>query len=171
MGAVLAKHVPALDYIFSGPALHTFPEFLQSILDGNPELADSILGIISRWNENMPRFRRAIGRDRDIDDYVRPEYQSFVDKFRQSQDALREDAGTAEPNALLSRRREGAGGRSVRIAHSAASTVWAWDTALCLPPRPWNSFSGCSSFRRGAPRSPVRTTSCRVTSHAMYFPR
>jgi ribosomal peptide maturation radical SAM protein 1 len=97
MGAVLAENVPALDFIFSGPALHTFPEFVQCVLDGKPELADNIPGIVSQRNANSPRFRRAIGRDRDIDDYVQPEYQSFIEKFSQYQDALRDGAGTAEP--------------------------------------------------------------------------
>ncbi|MFE2179020.1 RiPP maturation radical SAM C-methyltransferase [Streptomyces sp. NPDC059455] len=97
MGTVLAERIPALDFIFSGPALHTFPEFVQCILDGKPQLADEIPGIISQRNMNIDRFRRAIGRDRDIDDYVQPEYQSFVDKFDQSQEALRESGGTDKP--------------------------------------------------------------------------
>jgi ribosomal peptide maturation radical SAM protein 1 len=97
MGAVLAENVPALDFVFSGPALHTFPEFVQCVLDGKPELADNIPGVVSRRNATTPRFRRSIGRDRDIDDYVQPEYRSFIDKFSQCQDALRDGAGTAEP--------------------------------------------------------------------------
>jgi magnesium-protoporphyrin IX monomethyl ester (oxidative) cyclase len=97
MGAVLAEDVPAVDFIFSGPALHTFPEFVQCILDGKPELADNIPGVMSQRNAAVPKFRKAIGRDRDIDDYVQPEYQSFIDKFSACQDALRDDAGTAEP--------------------------------------------------------------------------
>jgi ribosomal peptide maturation radical SAM protein 1 len=97
MGAVLAENVPALDFVFSGPALHTFPELVQCVLDGKPELAANIPGVVSRRNANIPRYRRAVGRDRDIDDYVQPEYQSFFDKFSQCQDALRDDAGTAEP--------------------------------------------------------------------------
>ncbi|MEI5100550.1 RiPP maturation radical SAM C-methyltransferase [Streptomyces sp. PmtG] len=97
MGAVLAERIPALDFIFSGPALHTFLEFVQRLLDNEPERADSIPGVMTRRNVSVDRFRRAIGRDRDIDDYVQPEYQSFVDKFKDSQDALRASGGTDEP--------------------------------------------------------------------------
>ncbi|WP_158581538.1 RiPP maturation radical SAM C-methyltransferase [Actinomadura spongiicola] len=97
MGAVLAENVTALDFIFSGPALHTFPEFVRCVLDGKPELAENIPGIMSRRNVATDRFRGAIGRDRDIDDYVQPEYQSFVDKFKHSEDALRESGGTDRP--------------------------------------------------------------------------
>jgi ribosomal peptide maturation radical SAM protein 1 len=97
MGAVLAENVPALDFVFSGPALHTFPEFVRCMLDGKPELADNIPGVLSKRNAKVPRFRRAIGRERHIDDYIHPEYQSFVDKFTQCQDALRDSTESAEP--------------------------------------------------------------------------
>ncbi|MEU2559753.1 RiPP maturation radical SAM C-methyltransferase [Streptomyces longispororuber] len=97
MGAVLAERIPALDFIFSGPALHTFPEFVRRLLDGEPERAEAIPGVMTRHNVSVDRFRRAIGRDCDIDDYVQPEYQSFVDKFQDSQEALRASGGTDEP--------------------------------------------------------------------------
>jgi magnesium-protoporphyrin IX monomethyl ester (oxidative) cyclase len=97
MGAVLAENFPALDFIFAGPALHTFLEFVQCVLDGKPELADTIPGIVSKRNVTVPRFRRGVGRERTIDDFVKPEYQSFVEKFSACQDALCEAAGTAEP--------------------------------------------------------------------------
>ncbi|QKW35606.1 RiPP maturation radical SAM protein 1 [Actinomadura sp. NAK00032] len=97
MGTVLAEHVTSLDYVFSGPALHTFPQFVKCVLEGEPERADAIPGVISRRNAAQPRFGGAIGRDRDIDDYVRPEYESFVDKFTAAQDELRRGAGKAEP--------------------------------------------------------------------------
>ncbi|MEW2529322.1 RiPP maturation radical SAM C-methyltransferase [Streptomyces sp. NPDC047071] len=97
MGAVLAERIPALDFIFSGPALHTFPEFVRRLLDGEPERAEAIPGVMTRHNVSVDRFRRAIGRDCDIDDYVQPEYQSFVDKFKDSQEALRASGGADEP--------------------------------------------------------------------------
>lgn len=97
MGAVLAEHVAALDYVFSGPALYTFPEFVRCMLDGKPELADQIPGIMSERNVRLLKFRSAIGRERHIDDYVHPEYGSFVTQFSRRQDELRELAGKAEP--------------------------------------------------------------------------
>ncbi|MFC6085292.1 RiPP maturation radical SAM C-methyltransferase [Sphaerisporangium aureirubrum] len=97
MGAVLAENVAALDYVFSGPSLHTFPDFVRCVMDGRPELADEIPGVMSKRNVRIPRFRRAIGKDRDLDDYIHPDYESFVGKFTECQDALRADAGEAEP--------------------------------------------------------------------------
>ncbi|MEV5407893.1 RiPP maturation radical SAM C-methyltransferase [Thermopolyspora sp. NPDC052614] len=97
MGAVLAENVAALDYVFSGPSLHTFPGFVRCVLEGRLDLADRIPGIMSKRNVKIPRFRRAVGRDRDIDDYIHPDYQGFVDTFSQAQEALRADAGEAEP--------------------------------------------------------------------------
>lgn len=97
MGAVIAENVPALDFIFSGPALHTFVDFVGCVLDGKPEQAHNIPGIVSKRNAKTPKFRRATGKERDIDDYVHPEYSSFVDKFMAHQDALAGDTGVAEP--------------------------------------------------------------------------
>jgi magnesium-protoporphyrin IX monomethyl ester (oxidative) cyclase len=97
MGAVLAESVPALDFVFSGPALHTFLDFVRCILNGKPESAHDIPGILSKRNVQLPRFRRSIGRERDIDDYVQPEYQSFFDKFTQHEVALRDGAESVEP--------------------------------------------------------------------------
>src|SRR4029077_7518102 len=37
MGKELARHVPGLDYVFSGPALVSFPEFLENKMSGNAE--------------------------------------------------------------------------------------------------------------------------------------
>lgn len=97
MGTVLAEYMPALDFIFSGPALHSFPEFVRRVLDGRPESADDIPGVISRRNVNRPGIRESMGRDRDIDDYVRPDFGGFVDKFKQCEDELRATAGSASP--------------------------------------------------------------------------
>ncbi|MEO6702802.1 MAG: RiPP maturation radical SAM C-methyltransferase [Jatrophihabitantaceae bacterium] len=97
MGTVLAEHIDCLDYIFSGPGLHTFPEFVQALLDGKPELADNIPGVLSKRNIDIPKFRRGVGRERNIDDYVKPEYHSFVDKFSQCREDLRALGGDVEP--------------------------------------------------------------------------
>lgn len=97
MGTVLAEHIDSLDFIFSGPALHTFPEFVQCLLDGKPELADNIPGIMSKRNIKIPKFRRAVGRERNIDDFVRPQYESFIAKYDECQDQLRALAGEVEP--------------------------------------------------------------------------
>src|SRR5690349_14407738 len=50
MGQVIAKHVTAIDYVFSGPALKTFPELVQHCLDGQPRKVDSMKGVFTKRN-------------------------------------------------------------------------------------------------------------------------
>ncbi|HEY5987788.1 MAG TPA: RiPP maturation radical SAM C-methyltransferase [Streptosporangiaceae bacterium] len=92
MGAVLASRADAIDAIFSGPASHTFPEFLRHVHEGNRDAVHSIPGIITRKNLSERRFAQAIGRDRDIDDYVEPDYSAFVSAFSAYRGRLRSDA-------------------------------------------------------------------------------
>jgi magnesium-protoporphyrin IX monomethyl ester (oxidative) cyclase len=77
MGAAITENVPVLDFVFSGPALHTFPDFLRCVLEGRPSAAISTPGILSRDNVQRLSSRHAIGRDRDIDDFIEPDYESF----------------------------------------------------------------------------------------------
>lgn len=78
MGAVIAELVPCVDFVFSGPALETFTEFTRCVLDGNPQAADAIPGIVSRRNYRDARARESIGRDHDIDDVCPPDFDSFL---------------------------------------------------------------------------------------------
>lgn len=92
MGAVLASRADAVDAIFSGPASYTFPEFLRRVQEGNFDAVHSIPGVMTRKNFGEHRFARAIGRDRDIDDYVEPDYSAFVSEFSARRDSLQPDA-------------------------------------------------------------------------------
>jgi magnesium-protoporphyrin IX monomethyl ester (oxidative) cyclase len=91
MGAVLAEHVSEIDYIFSGPALHTFPQFLHAIQDGDRSVLDTIPGIQTAWNARDPRFATSVGPDRDIDDFFEPDYGDFLDAFSANRDRLSDD--------------------------------------------------------------------------------
>jgi hypothetical protein len=77
MGAVVAKHVPAVDFVFSGPASRTLPQFLDCFVDGRPQDADRIPGIVSRRNCDDPCFSSAIGEELDVDEWVPAEYSAF----------------------------------------------------------------------------------------------
>lgn len=48
MGQVIARNVEAVDFVFSGPALETFPQFVGHLLDGEPEKCHQITGVFSR---------------------------------------------------------------------------------------------------------------------------
>jgi ribosomal peptide maturation radical SAM protein 1 len=94
MGAVIAERVPAIDYVFSGPALETFPRFVRCALDGDLAAADAVTGIVSRRNCGDPRFRQAVGPNHDIDDVLRPEYDSFLGALGDHPDLARTGNGT-----------------------------------------------------------------------------
>ena len=81
MGAVIARNVDAVDAVFSGPALHSFPAFVSRLLDGDADRIHDIPGIVTRKNCTDPRFNTAIGPDRDIDDLILPDYTAFLDAF------------------------------------------------------------------------------------------
>lgn len=95
MGAVIAELVPAMDFTFSGPALETFPAFVRCVLDGKPEAADVIPGIVSKRNCREPRARDALGRDHNIDDLCPPDYDSFTRALDEHEELER--TGTIKP--------------------------------------------------------------------------
>lgn len=95
MGAVLAELVPVVDFVFSGPALETFPAFLRCVLDGKPEAADEVPGIVSRRNCREPGARDALGRDHNINDVCPPDYDSFTRAL--DEHAELERGGTTKP--------------------------------------------------------------------------
>jgi len=51
MGREIAKNVEVMDFVFSGPALVSFPRFLQHYLNGELEAAHAIPGVFSRQNQ------------------------------------------------------------------------------------------------------------------------
>lgn len=77
MGNVLVERLTALDYVFSGPALHSFPDFVRALLDDDPAAAEAVPGILSRRTNRRPGVRAAVGRDRQITDVVLPDYKNF----------------------------------------------------------------------------------------------
>lgn len=91
MGAVLAQEADAVDAVFSGPALHTFPEFVRCVSEGDLDKIHEIPGILTQRNCHEERFAKAIGRERDINDFAEPEYESFVEVFSANRDALNRD--------------------------------------------------------------------------------
>src|SRR5215472_11078261 len=48
MGDVIVRNVPAIDYVFSGPALISFPAFVERLLDGQRPAHLQIDGVMTR---------------------------------------------------------------------------------------------------------------------------
>ncbi|MFD8992130.1 RiPP maturation radical SAM C-methyltransferase [Streptomyces goshikiensis] len=99
MGAVIAEQVPYVDFVFSGPALESLPQLIRHVLDDDLPAADAVPGILTERNATEPRFRRAVGRDRAIDQYVLPDYDTFFAALHEHP-VLRQE-GQAEPTLFF----------------------------------------------------------------------
>ncbi len=87
MGQEIAKHFDHADFLFSGPALKSFPEFVQYRIDNEPEKCQAIKGVFSKKNctqtnplgllgqSSMPT---GIGEELDIDEGVILDYGEFL---------------------------------------------------------------------------------------------
>jgi ribosomal peptide maturation radical SAM protein 1 len=91
MGKEIVKHVEQIDYVFSGPALKSFPQLLQHCLDEQRDKCHSINGVFTKEN-CRPRASlvtigggcgtvRDIGDELDINTNVKLDYQSFLDTY------------------------------------------------------------------------------------------
>lgn len=91
MGQEICRNAPQMDFIFSGPALKSFPEFTRRFLDGEKDALHSINGIFS--HRNMDRWQSPdasgkpangddaiaiIGDELDIDTYIDVDYDSYL---------------------------------------------------------------------------------------------
>lgn len=83
MGLAYARHVPSLDYVFSGPALRSFPEFLRRIADsraGGPLAPPP--GVYQAAEAGTGRQVVTLGADRPIQAGLPPlDYDGFLDAF------------------------------------------------------------------------------------------
>jgi len=93
MGLELIKNVKQLDYIFSGPATKTFPQFVQHCLDQEFEKCNHIKGVFARVNfqpQTQPGLDvsskpdeykeiNLVGEELDIDIKIPLNYDSYLD--------------------------------------------------------------------------------------------
>ena len=79
MGREFAAQVPQIDYVFSGPGLVSFPEFVRRRIEGRPEPGSGILGVFGK--DVPPESVCPMGADLDIDVNVPLDYGSFLDKL------------------------------------------------------------------------------------------
>lgn len=86
MGRELARHVQAVDFVFSGPALVSFPELVRCRIEGRPEDCHRIQGVFSRENLSSEALRGqgAIGRELPLDVPVPLDYDSFLADLEKS---------------------------------------------------------------------------------------
>lgn len=97
MGEEIVRHVPALDYVFSGPALLSFPRLVECLLEGDREGTGRIPGVFTRANcrPGMTPDVAILGEELPIDEDVPLDYGPFLDAFETA------FAGKDLPLALL----------------------------------------------------------------------
>ena len=83
MGQVIADKVDVVDFVFSGPALKSFPEFVGHLIDGEGERCHQIRGVLS--HAKLARLEgdpvREIGEELPIDVEVPLDYDDFMTAF------------------------------------------------------------------------------------------
>lgn len=83
MGEEIVKNVGQIDFVFSGPALVSFPKFVLNCLNGEMQKCHRIRGVFSRTNlgDVHSGIQGSIGEERDINDMAVIEYETFLNTF------------------------------------------------------------------------------------------
>jgi ribosomal peptide maturation radical SAM protein 1 len=78
MGVEILRNIEQIDYVFSGPGLVSFPDFVQYTLEGNEEKYCTINGLFSRTI--VPPYVK--GDERDINNVVNVDYSNFFETYK-----------------------------------------------------------------------------------------
>ncbi len=82
MGQVIAENVACVDFVFSGPALKSFPQLIRFIDRGEEARCHQIQGVFSREKLALQKENiNEIGEELRIDDAVSLEYGDFLRSF------------------------------------------------------------------------------------------
>jgi ribosomal peptide maturation radical SAM protein 1 len=94
MGKAIAENVLSMDFVFSGPALVSFPKLARHCIDGEMEKCSSINGVFSRRDRapSLSRLKilgscettRELGDELDINTYIELDYDNFLDSLERS---------------------------------------------------------------------------------------
>lgn len=99
MGPEIAKHVPQIDFVFSGPGLISFSTFVQYYLQQTPQSCHYIDGVFSRTNVRQKRLPvvsdrsvlqpesrgiKEIGEEIPVNQKIELDYTSFLDSFEKN---------------------------------------------------------------------------------------
>ena len=85
MGAMIARNVEAIDFVFSGPALKTLPSLVQSLVDGQRDECHEIRGVFSKekLSRNPLSDLTEIGEELDINVDIPLDYEGFMKSLEQ----------------------------------------------------------------------------------------
>jgi ribosomal peptide maturation radical SAM protein 1 len=84
MGQVIVKHVEPIDYVFSGPGLKSFPEFVEHCLAEQIWKCSSIKGVFTKKNHMFQSGPEAIGEELSIDVQIDLDYQQFLSTLEEN---------------------------------------------------------------------------------------
>lgn len=84
MGQIIVKHVEPIDFVFSGPALKNFPQFVRLCLDDQLSKASSIKGVFTKKNYFFHSGPDAIGEELSIDVPIELDYGPFLETLEKN---------------------------------------------------------------------------------------
>lgn len=84
MGPELARNLDMIDYVFSGPSLVSFPQFLDYWLADQKDECHRVRGVHSRSNAQEGRSYGAMGQELPIEVPVPLDYDGFLDELETS---------------------------------------------------------------------------------------
>jgi ribosomal peptide maturation radical SAM protein 1 len=83
MGKVIAERIEQIDFVFSGPALKNFPEFIRRQLHGEISKCGSIRGVFSKGASQPVSGPDVIGEELNIDTPIELNYDDFIQRFNE----------------------------------------------------------------------------------------
>lgn len=84
MGNIIARHIRDIDFVFSGPALIGFPQFVKNWLDGNEGDCRKLRGVLCSNSQGGATPESALGEELSIDTIIDLDYSSFLSDFTAS---------------------------------------------------------------------------------------
>jgi ribosomal peptide maturation radical SAM protein 1 len=82
MGKVIAERIKEIDFVFSGPALKNFPEFVEACIEGDAQKCNSLPGIF-RNGVPLPEGAESVGEELSLDVTIDLDYNDFLARFSQ----------------------------------------------------------------------------------------
>ncbi len=85
MGEEYAQNLESIDFVFSGPALISFPAFVTHLIEGNADKCHQIQGVHSKSNTSPEAVGGArLGKELDIDVPVPLDFSQFFDALERN---------------------------------------------------------------------------------------
>jgi ribosomal peptide maturation radical SAM protein 1 len=86
MGQEIAKNFRPIDFVFSGPGLKNFPEFVTHCMEGQFDKCHSLRGVLSRRNCALSTLTplTVVGEELDIDVPIELDYSEFLETYRKN---------------------------------------------------------------------------------------